>query len=56
MVFFDGRDKEQVEAVKKLISKEGLKVKPILTGGSWFDINSQLDKMVYPSHSLDCPK
>ncbi len=47
MVFFDGRDKEQVEAVKKLISKEGLKVKPILTGGSWFDISKEWKKQVY---------
>ena len=47
MVFFDGRDKEQVEAVKKLISKEGLKVKPILTGGSWFDISKEWKRQVY---------
>lgn len=47
LIFFDGRDKEQVEAVKQLMLKQGTKFKPILTAGSWFDISKSWKRQVY---------
>lgn len=47
MVFFDGRDKAQTAAVKALVKREGDKIKPILTAGSWYDISKDWGRQVY---------
>lgn len=46
-VFFDGRDKEQVAAVKRVVIKEGAKVRPVLVAGSWFDLSKSWGRQVY---------
>lgn len=46
-IFFDGRDKEQVAAVKRIVNKEGEKVKAVLIAGSWFDISKSWGRQVY---------
>lgn len=47
LVFFDGRDKEQVAGVKRLIDKYGSKIKPILVAGEWIEISKAWKKPVY---------
>lgn len=47
MIFFDGRDEEQVAAVKEMVVGQGAKLKPILVGGSWFDISKDWGQQVY---------
>lgn len=47
LVFFDGRDKAQAEAVRKMVAREGVKVKPILVAGSWFDTTKAWKTQVY---------
>lgn len=47
IIFFDGRDKEQVKAVKKMVKQQGAKLKPVLIAGSWFDISKAWGQQVY---------
>jgi conjugal transfer pilus assembly protein TraW len=47
LVFFDGRDPEQAEAVRRMVKKEGPKVKPILVAGSWLDLTKAWKTQVY---------
>jgi conjugal transfer pilus assembly protein TraW len=47
LVFFDGRDKGQTEAVRKLVAKYATKVKPILVAGSWYDTSKAWKTQVY---------
>jgi conjugal transfer pilus assembly protein TraW len=47
LVFFDGRDKGQTEAVRKLVAKHATKVKPILVAGSWYDTSKAWKTQVY---------
>jgi conjugal transfer pilus assembly protein TraW len=47
LVFFDGRDQAQREAVRKMSQKYGSKITPILTAGSWFDITKEWKRQVY---------
>ena len=47
LVFFDGRDRAQAEAVRKMVAKVGPKVKPILIAGSWFDTSKAWKTQVY---------
>lgn len=47
LVFFDGRDKEQVAAVRKMVAIHKLKVKPILVAGSWLDLSKSWKTQVY---------
>ncbi len=46
-VFFDGRDPQQRKAVKRLVQREGHKVKPILVGGSWLTLTRAWKTQVY---------
>jgi conjugal transfer pilus assembly protein TraW len=46
LVFFDGRDAEQVAAVHKMVRKNP-RVKPILIAGSWLDIGKAWKQTVY---------
>lgn len=47
LVFFNGNDKAQAEAVRKMVNKEGKKVKPILVAGSWYDTSKAWKTQVY---------
>lgn len=47
LVFFDGRDPAQAEAVRRMVKKEGVKVKPILIAGSWLDLTKAWKTQVY---------
>jgi len=47
LVFFDGRDKMQSEAVRKMVAKYSNKVKPILVAGSWYDTSKAWKTQVY---------
>lgn len=47
LVFFDGRDREQTEAVRKLVQKHSTKVKPILVAGSWYDTSKAWKTQVF---------
>ena len=47
LVFFDGRDKAQLNAVQKMVTKFGPKVKPILVGGSWYDTSKAWRSQVF---------
>lgn len=48
LVFFDGLDPEQREAVARLVAKSGqLKVKPILVAGSWLDLTRAWKTQVF---------
>ncbi len=47
LVFFDGRDPEQREAVHKLIVRYQTKVKAILVAGSWLDMTKAWKTQVY---------
>lgn len=53
LVFFDGRDKEQTEAVRKLVQKYQSKVKPILIAGSWMELTKAWKTQVfYDQHGV----
>lgn len=47
LVFFDGRDKEQVQAVRGLLTQNNSVFMPILTAGSWYDISKAWRRQVY---------
>lgn len=47
LVFFDGRDADQVEAVRLMVQKHQARVKPILVAGSWFDTSKAWKSQVY---------
>lgn len=47
LVFFDGRDKAQAEAVRKMVLKYSTKVKPILVAGSWYDTSKAWKTQVF---------
>lgn len=47
LVFFDGRDPDQVEAVHQLVQRDSTKVKPILIAGSWLDLTRNWKQQVY---------
>jgi len=47
LVFFDGRDAAQAEAVRQLVAKNGAKVKPILVAGSWYDTSKAWRTQVF---------
>lgn len=47
LIFFDGRDPEQREAVRKLMMKGALKIKPILIAGSWLEITKAWKTQVF---------
>ena len=47
LVFFDGRDAEQVDAVATLMKNNAAKIKPILVGGSWLDLTKAWKTQVY---------
>lgn len=47
LVFFDGRDKAQAEAVRKMVAQNTARVKPILVAGSWFDTSKSWKTQVY---------
>lgn len=47
LVFFDGRDPEQADAVRRMVKKEGPKVKPVLVAGSWLDLTKAWKTQVY---------
>ena len=47
LVFFDGRDPDQVEAVKKILDTYKQKIKPVLVGGSWYELTKQWKRQVY---------
>ncbi len=47
LVFFDGTDKTQVNAVLAMMRKDPARVKPILVAGSWFDLTKAWKTQVY---------
>lgn len=48
LVFFDGRDPEQREAVARLVASQGqLRLKPILVAGSWLDLTKAWKTQVF---------
>lgn len=47
LIFFDGRDPEQREAVGRLVAKGQIKVKPILVAGSWLDLTKAWKTQVF---------
>lgn len=47
LVFFDGRDKVQAEAVRRMVALAGPRVKPILVAGSWYDMSKSWKTQVY---------
>lgn len=47
LVFFDGRDPDQVDAVHQMIQRDSAKVKPILIAGSWLDLTRSWKQQVY---------
>lgn len=47
LVFFDGRDRAQTEAVRRLVARQGNKVRPILIAGSWYDLSKGWKTQVY---------
>lgn len=48
LVFFDGRDPEQREAVGRLVASKGqLRLKPILVAGSWLDLSKAWKTQVF---------
>lgn len=47
LVFFDGRDAEQCEAVRRLVKQYARGIKPILVGGSWLDLSKAWKTQVY---------
>jgi conjugal transfer pilus assembly protein TraW len=47
LVFFDGRDPDQVEAVHQMAQRDRAKVKPILIAGSWLELTKSWKQQVY---------
>jgi conjugal transfer pilus assembly protein TraW len=47
LVFFDGRDQAQTEAVRKMVLKYSTRVKPILVAGSWYDTSKAWKTQVF---------
>lgn len=47
LVFFDGRDLAQREAVRKLVAQGSARVKPILVAGSWLDLTKAWKTQVF---------
>jgi conjugal transfer pilus assembly protein TraW len=47
LLFFDGRDSEQVRRARRLIDHYGGKVKPILVAGSYLDLMKAWQLSVY---------
>ncbi|WP_459203441.1 type-F conjugative transfer system protein TraW (plasmid) [Ralstonia pseudosolanacearum] len=47
LVFFDGRDAAQREAVRKLVAQGPARVKPILVAGSWLDLTKAWKTQVF---------
>jgi conjugal transfer pilus assembly protein TraW len=47
IVFFDGRDLQQAEAVRKMVATYGAKIKPVLVAGNWFDLAKAWKTQVY---------
>lgn len=47
LVFFDGRDPGQLEAVRRMVETEGKAVKPIMVGGSWLEATRAWKTQVY---------
>lgn len=47
LVFFDGRDRAQSEAVRGLLAQHGTRIKPILVAGSWYDTAKAWKTRVY---------
>lgn len=47
LVFFDGRDAEQNEAVRRLLKKHPGKIKPILVAGAWRDLTRAWHTQLY---------
>jgi len=47
LVFFDGRDAQQAEAVRRMVNRAGSRVKPILVAGSWYDTSKAWKVLVY---------
>lgn len=47
LVFFDGRDVAQREAVRRMVAKAGPRVKPVLVAGSWYDMSKAWKTQVY---------
>jgi len=47
LVFFDGRDPDQVGAVRRLVQRYRQKVKPILVAGSWWKLSKAWQTQVY---------
>ncbi len=47
LVFFDGRDPHQREAVRRLVSARPGQIKPILVAGSWLDLTRSWKTQVF---------
>jgi conjugal transfer pilus assembly protein TraW len=47
LVFFDAREKAQVELAEQLIRSSKKKVVPILTAGSWYELAKSWKRTVY---------
>jgi conjugal transfer pilus assembly protein TraW len=47
LVFFDGRDQEQVKAVKRFVARQVKTVRPILVAGSWYELAKLWKTTVY---------
>lgn len=47
LVFFDGNDPEQIEAVDKLLKVYDRRLTPILVSGSWFNLTKKWNRQVY---------
>ncbi|MCG1040529.1 MULTISPECIES: type-F conjugative transfer system protein TraW [Burkholderiaceae] len=47
LVFFDGRDTAQCEAVRKLVAQGSARLKPILVAGSWLDLTRAWKTQVF---------
>lgn len=47
LVFFDGRDQDQVQAVERIIKVHGKKVTPILVNGTWLELTRKWKRQVY---------
>lgn len=47
LVFFDGRDAQQAEAVRRMVNQASSRIKPILVAGSWYDTSKAWKVLVY---------
>lgn len=47
LIFFDGRDPAQADAVRQLVEQGGGRVKPILVAGSWLDLTKAWKTQVF---------